>query len=64
MQITLGLDIQVDQPMARDLVKHVIEKRHTGGELGNAAAVQIETDRDLGLEGIAGDLGGAHGVEK
>ena len=64
VQVALGLDIQIDQAVARDLVEHVIEKRHAGRELGYARAVEIETDRDPGFEGIASDLCGAHGVGK
>ena len=64
MQVTLGLDVQVDQAMACDLVEHVVEKRHPGGELRNPRAVEVEADRDLGFEGVASDLCGAHGVGK
>ena len=62
VQIALGLDIQVDQTVTRNLIQHVIEKRHAGGERADAGAVEIEADRDLGFQGIAGNLGGAHGV--
>ena len=64
VQIALGLDVQIDQAVARDLVEHVVEKRHAGGKPGYALAIEIETDRDPGFEGIASDLCGAHGVGK
>ena len=44
VQIALGLDIQINQAVARDLVQHVIEKRHAGGEFGSAGAIKIEAD--------------------
>ena len=34
VQVALGLDVQVDQAMAGDLVEHVIEKTDAGGEAG------------------------------
>ena len=52
----LAVDFQIEHAVARDLVEHVVEKRHAGGELGLAAAVEIERYADLRFVGIAGDL--------
>jgi hypothetical protein len=32
VQITMGLDLQVDQAVTRDLVEHVVEEGHAGGK--------------------------------
>ena len=41
MQITFGLDIQVDQPMAGNLIEHVVEESGIPGiEIGLATAIQ------------------------
>ena len=61
MQVTLGLNLDVDQTVARDLIHHVIEKGYAGLERRFATAVQVDLDADLRLVGIAGDFGGAHG---
>ena len=56
MQIALGIDFEVEHAVARDLIEHVIEKPHTGGELGFAAAVEIQRHADLRFIGVARDL--------
>ncbi len=61
MQIALGLDVEVDQPVPGDLVEHVIKEAHTGGQFGDAGAVEVEGHGDLRLGGVAGNLGSAHG---
>jgi division protein CdvB (Snf7/Vps24/ESCRT-III family) len=61
VQVALGLDRQVDHAVARDLVQHVVEEADAGGELGNAAAVEIEDDADLRFQGVARDVGLPHG---
>ena len=48
-RIAPGAHREVDQPVARELVEHVIEERHAGRELGAARAVEIHLDRDLRL---------------
>ena len=45
VQVALGLDVQVDQAMAGDLVEHVVEKADAGRELRLAAAVQVRRGR-------------------
>ncbi len=57
MQIPLGLDVEVDQAMAGDLVEHVFQEGYPGGEPGLARAVQIDADADLGLIGGTLDAG-------
>jgi hypothetical protein len=61
VQVAFGLDVQVDQPVAGDLVQHVVEKTDAGGQPGLAGAVKVDADGDLGLGGVAGDFGGARG---
>ena len=42
-------------PWRRDLVEHVIEKRHAASRAARAGAVEVQRDADLRLERIAGD---------
>ncbi|MNN30660.1 hypothetical protein D3C81_1443150 [compost metagenome] len=39
VQVTLALDVQIDQPMPGDLVEHVFKERHTDIKSGLAAAI-------------------------
>jgi uncharacterized protein (UPF0254 family) len=55
-------DLQVEAAVAGDLVEHVVEETDAGVELTLAAAVQVDLDADLGLEGIAGYFGLPHCV--
>ena len=32
MQVACGLDVQVDQPMAGNLIEHVVKKADAGGQ--------------------------------
>ena len=43
------IDLQVDQAVAADLMKHVVEKRHTSTGLTLAGAVQIQTHLHIGF---------------
>ena len=61
MEVALGADGEIDHAVARDLVQHVVEERHAGGEVGAAAAVEVDLDGDLGLGRLALDPGGAAG---
>ena len=45
------IDLQVDQAVAADLMKHVVEKRHTGAGLALTGAVQIQTHLHIGFTG-------------
>src|SRR5690606_3372068 len=53
VQVALAFDIQVDQPVASDLVEHVLEERHADGESRLAGAIQIDSGLDLGFQGVA-----------
>jgi hypothetical protein len=61
VQVARGLDLEVDQPVAGDLVEHVVEEADAGGELGRAAAVEVDAHADLRLGGVAPDFGDAVG---
>jgi hypothetical protein len=50
------VDVEVDQAVARDLVKHVVEEADAGREVGLAGAVQIHARRDPGFRGCANHL--------
>src|SRR5574343_1497962 len=60
MQITLGVDIKVDQAMTGDLVEHVVEEGHAGGKFALAGTIEVETHGDLRLEGVTGYFGLPH----
>jgi hypothetical protein len=45
VQVAFGLDVQVDQAVAGDLVQHVVEKGDAGGQLGLAGAVKVDARR-------------------
>jgi hypothetical protein len=62
MQIAVGMHIEVDQPMTGDLVEHVVEEGHAGGQLLAAGAIEIDAHTDPGFGGIAADVGGSHGL--
>jgi hypothetical protein len=55
MGVAAGLDLQVDQPMAADLVEHVVEKRHAGVHRAAAAAVESQRHAHIGFAGGAVD---------
>jgi hypothetical protein len=69
-ELSLSLDelsIQIlarQQPVARDLLDHVVEEGHAGGDAAAASAVHGQFHADVGLRGLAVALGGsglAHG---
>ena len=60
VQITSRLNVEVDQAMPRDLVEHVVEEGHAGGEIALAAAIEIETHGNLRLQGVTNDFCLAH----
>mgnify|MGYP000054798659 CR=1 FL=1 len=59
VQITFRGDRQVDEPVASDLIEHVLEERHPGVEFGLAAAVEVDRHGDLRLQGVAFNTGAA-----
>jgi hypothetical protein len=61
MGVARGLDLQVDQPMAADLVEHVVEKRHPGAHLAAPAAIEAQGHTYVGFAGDAVDLTDAGG---
>jgi len=65
VQISVGVDIQIDHPMPSDLVKHVLEKRYSGDQMTLAGSIKIDGCAHLGLQGVT--LNGSdtrlHGVD-
>ena len=61
VQVALAGHVHVDQRMAAELVQHVVEKADAGRHAVRPGAVEVDRDGDLGLIGLAGDAGGAHG---
>jgi len=61
VQVTLCLDIQVNQPVPGNLVQHVVEKGHARIQRLLAGSVQVDRNTDAGFVGVASDLGSAHG---
>ena len=59
MQVAVGLNAQVDQSMARDLVQHVVEERQAGGKPGHPGTVEVDVDADGRLSRLAGNAGSA-----
>jgi hypothetical protein len=53
VQIALGIDIEIDQAVAGDLVQHVVKKTDAGGQFGRTTAVQVDADGDLRFCGVA-----------
>jgi hypothetical protein len=49
MQITLGLDVDIDARMTRQEVEHVVEEPDAGGDRRAAFAVEIDHDLDVGF---------------
>ena len=60
MQVALGVNVEVDQPVPCNLVEHVVEEGNTGGELALTGAVEIQTHGNLRLQGVTGDFGLPH----
>jgi hypothetical protein len=61
VQVALGLDLEVDQAVAGDLLEHVVEEADAGGKLGRADAVEVDGDPDPGFLGVALHRGAAGG---
>ena len=61
VQVALGLQLDVDQAVARQLLQHVVEKTDAGGHGVVPGAVEIDGRGDLGLLGLALDARRTHG---
>ena len=59
--VARGLNLQVDQAVAADLVEHMVEKRHAGAHRAAAAAIEAQGHADVGFAGDAVDLTDAGG---
>ena len=55
-----GIDLQIDQAMAADLVKHVIEEWHPCAGLARTTAIQIQAHLHIGLASDPMDLTLSH----
>src|SRR5690606_40331009 len=55
VHVALALDVQIDQPVAGDLVEHVLEEGHADGEVRLAGAIEIDRRLDAGFQGVAFD---------
>jgi len=62
MQIALGLDLQIHQRMATELVQHMVEKTDTRCDFGPTRTVEIELDGNGSFLGLALQLGLTHGI--
>src|ERR1700753_4160566 len=62
MKVAVRFDFEVEKAVARDLVEHMVEKRHARGKLLLAGAVQVELHTDLRFAGVANDFRWAHGI--
>jgi hypothetical protein len=56
VSVTHSIDLQIDQTMTADLVKHMVEKRHAGADLTLAEAIQIEAHLHIGFTGDPMDV--------
>ena len=56
LEVALGLHHQVDQTVACNLVKHVVQKGNARAERALAGAIESDRDLDLGLCGVALNL--------
>jgi hypothetical protein len=59
VEITLGLDSDIEKTMAAEAVQHMIEKRHAGIDPGLTVAVQLQSDVDIGFLGLARNFCGS-----
>ncbi len=57
LEVTLGLNLQIHQPVAGDLLQHVLEKGHARLQARRTGAVQIQAYLNLRLQCFATDLG-------
>src|SRR5262245_64725249 len=55
MEVAVGLEGNVDQGVARELLDHVVEKADPSGDVIGASPVEVDGRRDRGLLGAALD---------
>src|ERR1019366_9847954 len=55
MKIAFCTDVHVDQRVARELLQHMVEKADAGRDFGQAGAVEIDADGDIGFLGFSRD---------
>src|SRR5690606_10586466 len=60
VDVTVAMDVEVDQAMAGDLVQHVVQEGDTGVDTLTAGAVKIDGYPNTGLLGVAGNVGCTH----
>ena len=56
LDVARGVDLEVEEPVLRDRLQHVVEERHRRGDPALARAVDVEGELDRGLVGLALDL--------
>ena len=59
VKVAAGLDLEVEAAMAGEALQHVVEEADAGGDRRAAGPVQVQAHPDLGLLGVAGDVGRA-----
>src|SRR6516165_8761129 len=53
VQVAVGFNLEVEEPMASEAFEHVVEKRNPGRDLAVAGAVDFERNLNLRLAGLA-----------
>jgi hypothetical protein len=56
VQVAFAADVQIHEAVARDLLKHMVEKTDACVKIRLTRAVEIEAEFDLGFVGVALDL--------
>src|SRR5690606_13414186 len=64
VQVTLGIDADINQTVTGNLVDHVIEKRQAGLKVRLAGAIERDRNGDVGFQRLAFNTGGALGHER
>jgi hypothetical protein len=57
--VAAGTDLQVEEPVAGELVQHVIQEGHAGGHLAAATAIEVEGHPHIGFTSDAVDIADA-----
>src|SRR5690554_35083 len=56
MRIAIRAHVKIDHAVAYDLIQHMIEKRHPGGEVAFTAAIEVKFDGNASFKGIASNF--------